>query len=155
MGVDSESLTWPTSIYQRVSTEALHFSTSPVSLRPASWCGPHLPAASYCTLLPFPQDSSLSLALTLSCKEALQHSSFFCHNFLLIPYHVFQRPSLYSVSIIILNSRTMVLSSFSFKTLSSNKNFAGKSKITKQKSQSFTDLIMSCTQETCRAIYVL
>lgn len=64
---------------------------------------------------------------------------------------MFQRPSLYSVSIIILNSTTMVLSSFSFKTLSSNKNFAVKSKITKQKSQRFADLIMSCTQETCPA----
>ena len=31
--------------------------------------------------LPFPQDSSLSLALTLSCKEALQHSSFLVTTF--------------------------------------------------------------------------
>lgn len=52
-------------------------SKSEVSLRPASRREPCTPT--HRTLLPFPQDSPLSLALTPCCKKALQHSSFFGH----------------------------------------------------------------------------
>lgn len=114
-------------------------------------------------LFPVPRILSFSLAHP-QCRRGFSTHFIFvtpcplCQNFLLglnLPHCVFQRPSLIPVGTSILNSRTMVFSSFSLKTLSSNKNFNRKTQNIKQKSQSFADLTGVESRNPAQPIYAV
>lgn len=74
-GLDKSLILYPC----RVSPGRFPRARCPSDQLPGVGPAHQLTAASHRTLLPFPQDSPLSLALIPCCKKALQHNSLFGH----------------------------------------------------------------------------